>query len=158
MITPRDALLFAALAGLLAACGPNTEFTLPNDFVALADEDIEWRDYDWKAVNTDGAVVVLRERDNDEEGSVDFWAKALARELVDGQGYELLDTTEVKTRNMTGRQLHFQVDQAGTPFRYNVAVFVIDDTIVTIETAASSESWEAQQAALNAIVESADYD
>ena len=149
----------ASLLTLSVACGPNTGFKLPDDYVALSDSDIEWREYDWKAVNTEGAVVILRERDNEQEGSLDFWVKALERELSEGRGYQLLDITDVETRNMKGKQLNFQADYAGTPYRYNLAVFLADgkDCIVTIETATRLEDWEAHQASLEAIIKSAEY-
>ena len=151
--------LFCALS-FCGACGPSTAFNLPADFVALSDGDLEWRDYDWKAVNTEGAVVVLRERDNDQGGSLEFWVKALRQEIIEGRGYELIDTTELETRNMKGTQLNFQADHAGTAYRYNIAVFVADggEKIVTVETATRLEDWESHRASLEEIVASARFD
>ena len=148
------------LAVSLTACGPNTSFTLPDDFVALDEDSIEWEPYDWKAVNIDGAVVVLRERENEEEGSMEFWVKALQRELSEGRGYQLLEMTDVETRNMKGKQLRFEVDHAGTPYHYTVAVFLADDNdcIVTVETANRAQDHEAHSETLQAIVESAKFD
>ncbi len=148
----------SAVAALLVGCGPNTQFTLPGDFVAMTDEEIAWKDYDWKAVNPDGAVVVLRERDNDQKGSLDFWYKALKKEVVEGKGYDLLDDSEMKTRNMTGRIMTFTTEYGGTPYQYAVAIFVVDDTIVTIETALSDENIEKHGDAVRKIVESAYFD
>lgn len=143
---------------LLSACGPRTEFTLPDEFVALTDDDIRYESYDWKAVNADGVVVILRERDNDQKGSLQFWLEALQREIIEGRGYELTETVDVKTRNMSGKQLRFTVDYGGTPYHYHVALFVIDDEIVTIETAYPESLAEGVAPTLDEIVESAMFD
>ena len=153
-------LLPAILLTLCGACGPNTAFTLTDDFVALSDDDLQWRGYDWKAVNTEGAVVVLRERDNDQEGSLEFWVKALKREVAEGRGYKFIDITEVEAQNMSGKQLNFEADHAGTAYRYNLAVFMADggEKIVTVETATRLDEWESHRASLEEIVGSARFD
>lgn len=162
MTHPRIAKILSGLAlttlTLLAACGPRTEFTLPDEFVALTKEDIRYKNYDWKAVNADGVVVVLRERDNDQGGSLQFWLEALEREIVEGHGYELTETVDVKTRNMSGKQLRFLVDYGGTPYHYHVALFVIDGEIVTIETTYPDSLAEGVAPTLDEIVQSALFD
>lgn len=151
-------LLVVLGAVALSACGPHTSFTLPPEFVAMTDDAIEWEPYDWKAVNADGAVVVLRERDNDEEGSLDFWAAALKREIVATHGYELLEEGPFEARNMKGQLFDFKVDRSGVPYRYTVVIFVVDDQIVTVETATREDELEAHGQSLRQIVESARFD
>ena len=166
MITLKTRLaLLALLAPLLlaaVACGPNTQFKLPDNFAALSDEQVEWEDYDWKAVSSSNTTVVLRERDNEEEASLTFWVEALQKELTEGRGYTHIETVDIKTRNMSGKRLFFEGESAGTMYHYSVSMFIVevigDDCIVTIETAATKEDYESFKDDLDAIVKSAEFD
>lgn len=152
----RYLFVLLALAMLLGACRVS-EVRTPNGFVALDEDDIQWRDYEWKAVSPDGAVVVVRERDNNEEGSLDFWAEALEREIIERQGYKLIDKGPVQGRNVKGTQLNFEALYGGQPYFYSVAVFTDEDSIVTVETAASAEVWERHKDALQKAVLSTEF-
>jgi hypothetical protein len=149
-------LLLALTALAVGACRVS-EVRTPNGFVALDEDDIQWRDYVWKAVSPDGAVVVVRERDNKEEGSLEFWAEALEREVIERQGYKLIDKGPVQGRNVKGTQLNFEALYGGQPYFYSVAIFTDEDSIVTVETAASAEVWERHEAALQGAVQSTEF-
>lgn len=144
-------LILAALA--LAACRVS-EVKTPDGFVALTDDQIEYYPYEWKAVSPDGAVVVVRERENEQEGSLDFWAESLKREITERNGYKLLDEGPVEGRNAKGHLMNFEVLYGGLPYRYTVALFVTEDDIITVETAASQEIFQQRGDALTAAIRS----
>jgi hypothetical protein len=150
-----NGLLILALLFVAAAAGCRaSEMRTPDGFVALDEDDIEWRSYQWKAVSPDGAAVVIRERENKEEGSLEFWSEALEREIVERQGYKLLDKAPVEGRNAKGLQMNFMALYGGQPYRYSVAVFANKDDLVTVELAADEAVWKRHEATLQAAVRS----
>ncbi len=152
-IRKRFALLAVVTLAIFAtACGTVSKVKTPTGFVALSDDQIEWKNYQWKAVSPDGAVVILREVENEQEGAIDFWSEALERDIIANQGYKHIETTDVEAANLSGKLMRFEALYGGLPYRYNVAIFVTDDWIITVETAASEEVYERHQEALeNAI-------
>ncbi len=155
LLTPTRllALLLLSLTSLSMACRVS-EVKTPSGFAALSDDQIEWRSYQWKAVSPDGASILVRERENEEEASLKFWAEALEREIIAQQGYKLIDTAPIAGKNIKGVQMNFEALYGGQPYRYSVALFVNEDDIVTVETAGSQEVWERHEAALHASVQS----
>src|SRR5690606_25089167 len=84
----------------------------------------------FKAMSADGAVLMVRRHDNDTHSDLAFWADALAREMTDGQGYELIGTAEASTRaGRKGRLLQLRGTMNDVMYRYDVAVFVDGDHI-----------------------------
>ena len=123
------------------ACGPYSTVTVPNGYVALDDDSLQY-DVAQKLVSADGAVVVIRERDNDPYGNLDFWTEALESEIQEGRGYDHLATEEIDSRSGRGRLLKFKSAYQGEPFLYNVALFTTESLIVTVETAVSEANAE----------------
>ena len=149
MFTDRPwlTLLACALAAAtLAACGPSTEYVAPSGFVNLDDDRLP-HEAGQKSVSADGAIILLRERDNEPEGNLAFWSEALQREIVEGRGYELVDKSNLSGARIPGVVFQFKGTYSGVPYRYDVALYVRDDIIVTIETAAPEESYDAHSAA-----------
>ena len=128
-------LLAAVLAAALCACTSFTAVT-PKGFVELDDQEL----YDYRATSADGLVIAVRELDNEPEGELDFWAKAVENQLRNHGGYALLETREVKSKDgVTGRQFRFGHDEGKTPHLYYLAVFVTEDTIQIIEIGGTKE-------------------
>ena len=150
--------LLAVCLALLVGCGPDSMVKTSDGSAALSDDDISWRSYHYKAISPDGAVVVVREHDNEEEGSLEFWAAALERDVVETQGYKLMETAEVKAGSLKGKQLKFEVLYGGEPYRYDVALFVTKDVIVTVETAGEQAVFEKHAEALQKAIESLYFD
>lgn len=127
---------------LTAACGPVSTITAPGGFVMLEEEQLPYG-VAHKAISADGAVVVVREQDNEPRGTLAFWSEALQREVTQGRGYELLEATDVRTTGgIQGRRMQFKGAHNETVYRYDVAVFLLDDSIVTVEVATPEASWE----------------
>jgi hypothetical protein len=132
-----------ALSLLMGACGPSSSVTTPDNFVALLDYQVEWKPYHYKSVSPDGAVIVVREHDNEElKGSLAYWTEALTREIKAEKGYTLLASKEVKAGGLTGNHLQWEALYGGENYRYDIALFVTDDLVVTVETAGSAEQYE----------------
>jgi len=119
-------------------CGPGSLVTVPDGFVALKGDLND--DVAQKMVSADGAVVVVRERDNDPYGDLNFWSEALEREIKAGRGYDLIATEEVGSVNHKGRLLKFKGAFQEETFHYNVAIFTTPEQIVTVETVVTEEN------------------
>lgn len=130
-----DIVAAAFAASLLAACTNFTAVT-PKGFVELEDQEL----YDYRATNADGLVIGVREMDNEPEGELDFWARAIENQLRNNGGYALLETREVKSKDgVTGKQFRFGHDQGKTPHLYYLSVFVTEDTIQLLEIGGTKE-------------------
>ena len=135
-------LMFALLLiALSVACGPNSAVIVPDGYVALDDDDLS-DDVAQKMVSADGAVVVVRERDNDPYGNLDFWTEALEREIQEGQGYDLVATETIDSQSGKGRLLKFKGAYQEETFHYHVALFTTASLIVTVETVVSESNAE----------------
>ena len=129
------------LTCLLGGCHEWTE--TPEGFV-----EVDSKGVDYKAVTPEGAVIVIRHRDNDEEGDLDFWSEVFELEMVKAKGYKVVDKGEVSSADGTvGSVLLFEYAQGQTPYHYGLTVFVRDDLIVTVETATELDNYERREEA-----------
>ncbi len=139
----RNFILLVCLGLWLGACGPSSTVTTPDNFVSLPEDDLDWRPYHYKAVSPDGAVILVREHDNEElSGSLAYWTEALTREIKAEKGYTLRESTELKVGGLTGNHLRWDALYGGENYRYDIALFVTKDLIITVETAGSAEQYE----------------
>lgn len=130
-----DFVTTALAASLFAACTNFTAVT-PKGFVELEDQEL----YDYRATTADGLVIGVRELDNEPEGELAFWARAIENQLRNNGGYALLETREVKSKDgVTGRQFRFGHDEGKTPHLYYVSIFVTPDTIQLLEVGGTKE-------------------
>lgn len=131
------ALLFAA------ACGGSPPLTVPEDFVVL-DED--YADYEMRATNAHGAVMAVREIDNDVEGSLAFWVDAVKNKLRTQGGYALLDASDVTVGSgHVGHQLRFGRDENSQAYQYWVTLIVTPDTVWVVEAGGRGEVFQEAQ-------------
>ena len=133
----------AALSALLVGCG-SPPLTIPDDFVVLDDD---YADYDVRATNAHGAVLAVREIDNDVEGNLSFWVDAVKNKLRNQGGYALLEEADVNAASgHAGHQLRFGRDQNGQAYQYWVTLFVTPDTVWVVEAGGRGEVWTDAQA------------
>lgn len=131
------ALLFAA------ACGGSPPLTVPEDFVVL-DED--YADYEMRATNAHGAVMAVREIDNEVEGSLAFWVDAVKNKLRTQGGYALLDASDVTVGSgHVGHQLRFGRDENSQAYQYWVTLIVTPDTVWVVEAGGRGEVFQEAQ-------------
>ncbi len=115
---------------------PSWRVTTPPGFVAIPSQNLRTANAVYKAVAADGAVIVMRIQRQQPEGDLAFWAAALENELRFQRNYELIDQDDVMTQDGPARVLYFRTGYDDEAFRYTLAVFVAQDTVVTIEAAA----------------------
>lgn len=125
-------LLFLSSALIsLTACGARFKMWAADDFVVLD----EHSGYDYRATTPEGLVIAVRDIDNERShGELPFWTKAIEDELRLDQGYALLDTKSITTRQgHTGTQLRFGLDREGEAHIYIVSIFVTKKRVFLIE-------------------------
>ena len=111
------------LLALGSGCAPHFEVFTAKDFGVLPQS----YPYDYRATTPDGVVIAVRElKYKNEQGDLEFWAKAVENQLRLDSGYALLETKDVSTKKgLRGRQLRFGIDREGIAHRYLVALFVV---------------------------------
>jgi hypothetical protein len=151
---------FSTLLALGAfACTPT--FATPKGFVELD----EHGTYDQRATTPDGLVLAGREIENDPEGDLDFWSRAVENQMRLRGGYALLGRRKVKTTSgHEGEELRFGHDEGNKPHLYTVALFVTqgtilkDGTIYLIEAGGPRELVEKNKASIDWAVTNARVD
>lgn len=100
-----------------------------------------------KAQSPDEARLWVREFTDADQGKLEFWAKALSRDLSEGRGYQLTDTLEVRDlAKRQGTELRFATKLGGTRRGYMIAIFVIEgwnsNTIRVVEFTAEKSVFD----------------
>lgn len=137
----------ASLA-LLAATGCGSSFVAatPPGFVKLKDQEL----YDYRATTADGLVVAVRAIDNDPEGSLGFWARAVKDRMQRTAGYALIGERDVtNAQGVKGKQLRFGHDEASKPHLYYVTLFVTPSKIFLLEAGGTQEQMQRRRAQLD---------
>ncbi len=136
---------FLALALLaLAGCGRPFTPATPPGFVDLGDS---YPDGEYRATTADGAVIGIRAYDNEPQGELAFWTRALENRMRDSGGYALLEKRAVSNRGgLTGTQLRFGHDEGRVPHLYWVTVFVTDKKLFILEAGGVKGEVERQEA------------
>src|SRR5512145_1374182 len=107
----------------LVGCAPRV--ATPSGFVVLPDPG----SYDYRATTADGVVLAAREVDDDSEGDVEFWARAIENEMRYRGGYALIERRPVGTKGgLKGTQLRFGHDEGSEPHLYYVTVLAGEET------------------------------
>lgn len=148
----RHAIGFAGLALILLGCQPTLVRT-PAQFVRV--DERSGGPYDYRATSADGVVLAARVIPQDAEsgGDLRFWCDAIIRRLRLQRGYALDSEQDVKTKSgQAGKQLRFGHDQGGKPYRYWVAVFVVEDRIYLLEMGGQAARFDARVDAFNEVV------
>jgi len=120
--------LVAALA--LSSCGPPPyTMTSPESFKRFE----EAREF--KYITADGVMLKAREVENYPEASLEFWTAAMEKHL-ESQGYviksrECFETT----RKREGCTVDFMLPHGAEDWVLSETLFVVDDTLVLVETA-----------------------
>lgn len=139
--------LLATLPAFKCSEDPQKFSTVPEGFV-----DTPTRHFPFRAVAPDGTTIGVKERPNNEEGSLDYWREVFELEMVEGKGYKLTHTTDVTSKDgVPGKLMSFEVAHNETPFVYQLALYVTDKTIITVEAGAELARIERYQDAFNQV-------
>ena len=136
-------LLLAVAA--LAGCG-GLQMELPEGFLRLQRAPHD----QLKATTPDDARLWVREFDDPDEGTLEFWTRTVQNAFMRERGYELVRTTEVRDgAGHDGRALQFHVTIAGERRGYLLALFVVpragSDTIRVAELVARREVFDGRR-------------
>jgi hypothetical protein len=117
MKRPPLAALPAALA--LSGC---LSIDAPGDFLLVGRSTDEL-----KLIAADESKLWVREFADEDEGDLEFWAKALRTDLADNRGYTLIEERDVRgAGGLAGKEWLFEVSTRGEAHRYLVTLFVIE--------------------------------
>ena len=115
--------LFAAIVAIgTAGCGRPFDVKTAPGLVELDDQGPR---YDYRAIAPEGVVVGVKVVDIGDKGDLAFWTRATSLRMRQLDGYALLGTGDVKSRDgMAGRELRFGHDEGGKPYLYTLRVYV----------------------------------
>jgi len=120
-----------ALPLLLAACGHATFLREPGDcppgYVPLEPVGAEFLG---RAISSSGVVIAVRQRENRPQGTPEFWAEVVKKDLTEGRGYAARSAKELRK----GRLMVFSVPQEKATV-YALFLSVDPERIVTVEMA-----------------------
>jgi hypothetical protein len=130
-----------SLVFALAACShKHFDARSAQGFVVLADQE---PDYDFRAVAPEGVVVAVRSVPLDDEADLPFWTRAITLQMREQDGYALLSTKDVKTREgKAGTELLFGHDEDGKPFVYRVRLFLTSGRLIVVEAGGAKDQME----------------
>jgi hypothetical protein len=134
--------LAAASALASVGCGRSFVPSTPHGFVDLGDH---YPDNEYRATTADGAVLGIREFDNDPKGELAFWSRAVENRMRETGGYALLEKKSITTSGgLVGTELDFGHDEGSTPHLYRIALFVTDKKIFLLEAGGVKAEMERQ--------------
>ncbi|MGA2451666.1 MAG: hypothetical protein ABTD50_23670 [Polyangiaceae bacterium] len=95
--------------------------------------------YAYRALAPEGVVVGIRVVDS-HRGDLEFWTRATELRMRQLNGYALLGTADVRSRDGTpGRELRFGHDEKGKPYLYAIRVYVTQPRLIVVETGGPKE-------------------
>ncbi len=140
-------LLSALLLLGAAACGRPFDVKTAPGLVELEDQGPR---YDYRAIAPEGVVVGVRAVDVGKKGDLAFWTRATELRMRQLDGYALLGTGDVKSRDGTpGREMRFGHDEGGKPYVYAVRIFVKGGRLFYVETGGPRAEVAKYQASLD---------
>lgn len=140
--------LVTLVAGVaLVGCSRHFDVKTAPGLVELEDQE---PDYAYRAMTPEGVVMAVRVIDTDERGDLEFWTRATTIRMRELDGYALLGTADVKTRNGTpGHELRFGHDEARKPYIYLLRVYVTKKRLFLVETGGPQAEMERYKGALD---------
>jgi hypothetical protein len=141
----RTTLLILVLAAVSVAAGCRpTRLELPESYVRLAEPGYAHTD---RVVSADGVYIGLRRGQRSEDGSLDFWAKAIRNQLAGGKGYVLTGESAITSADgVAGKRLDFTCPINDREFAYTLAVWVHGGQVIVAEAGGPKEAFEADAA------------
>ncbi|MEQ8766231.1 MAG: hypothetical protein RL885_20120 [Planctomycetota bacterium] len=95
------------------------------------------------AVAPNGNRIEIREHDNREEGTAEYWAQAIQRELVEGRGYSLeSNQSRLLHTGTTFHELLFSTEHQLREYLYLVAIYASSGEVQILEAGGERESLE----------------
>ncbi len=95
--------------------------------------------YAQRFLSVDGNVIASRSMENPKGGDLDYWTKAISREMTEVAGYTLKESQPIKAGRVEGTLFDFRTPVGGIDHTYLVAVYVDGSTIALVEAGGQSE-------------------
>ena len=132
--------LLAAFAASAVGCGRPFDIKTPPGFVELDNQEPE---YSYRAMTPEGVVVAVRVEPAKDKGDLTFWTRAVTLRMRQSEGYALLATTDIASRDGTpGKELTFGHDENGKPYFYDVTLFMAQDRLFILEAGGSKDEMD----------------
>jgi hypothetical protein len=144
----RAIVVFAALLALgTAACGRSYDVAAAPGFVKLENAQPP---YQWRAVAPDGVAVAMRVVPLEDRADLAFWTHAVTLRMREMNGYALVDTRDVTSRDGTaGKELVFGHDESGKPFVYRVRLYLGEKRLFVVEAGGTKEQMDRYAASVD---------
>jgi hypothetical protein len=141
-------LLLAATSALaLTGCGRPFDVKTAPGLVELDDQEPE---YAYRAIAPERVVMAVRVVDTKGRGDLEFWTRATTLRMHELDGYALLGTADVKSRDGTpGHELRFGHDEGHKPYLYVLRVFVAGKRLFLVETGGPQPQMERYKGTLD---------
>lgn len=111
--------------------------------------------YAERYLSVEGNVIAVRAEPNPKGGTLDYWAQAIQKEMVDVAGYTLVKCDPIKASAGEGRLIEFSANVGDVPHTYWVAVFVNWQRILVVEAGGKADKMAADRAAIVKAIQSA---
>lgn len=142
-----SSLLVLAAALALTGCGRPFDVKTAPGLVELDDQEPE---YSYRAIAPERVVMAVRVVDTKGRGDLEFWTRATTLRMHELDGYALLGTADVKSRDGTpGHELRFGHDEAHKPYLYVLRVFVANKRLFLVETGGPQAQMERYKSTLD---------
>jgi hypothetical protein len=98
---------------------------------------------EFSAVSPTGNRIVVREHENPDEGTLEFWRDAVKAELVEGKGYDVVSSQGVAGSNGEPVwEFLFEVRRTEGEYLYLVLIRVDGDDVIVTEAGGRAEPME----------------
>ena len=144
-------ILWAALFALVLAGGCiQGRIDQPDDYLPIA----TGPQYDQRFLSVEGNVIACRTVANPKGGTLDYWTKAVTKELTERAGYRLKSAETITADGRDGTLFEFRTPVGGVEHTYLLAMFVDRSTIALVEAAGETEQVEKDRDRLLATIRS----
>ena len=111
---------------------------LPANFAAVDKDNLDG--YKVRGISADGVVIALRSEDNPENGTLDFWTKAIENEVT-GRGYKLTESEKITSNaGQDGMMMTFSTDILSESFTYITAIYVKSKQVLVVEAGGKADA------------------
>jgi hypothetical protein len=141
-------LLSLALPIFFAAAGCGRPFKV-STAPGLVELDNQEPRYDYRAIAPEGVVMAVSVVDTGDRGDLEFWTRATILRVRQLNGYALLGTSVVTSRDGTrGMELRFGHDENGKAYLYGVRLHVSQGRLFVLETGGPRDEMDRYRASL----------
>ena len=131
----------------LGGCGRPFDVKTAPGLVELDNQEPE---YAYRAITPEGVAIAVRVIDTSGRGDLEFWTRATSLRMHELEGYALLGTSDVKSRDGTpGHELRFGHDEKRKPYLYMLRVYVAKKRLFLVETGGPQAEVERYKGALD---------